>query len=93
MLEDLAPSNPPKEWCPDAKCSPGFTLVQFRKRFKSEDAWDVQLTSRLTKVLIIFSFAIDDPTEFEMLQHAATSTGYGALLWNRTFFHEACGGQ
>ena len=34
---------PGQEWCPDTECSPGFSLVQFRRYFATEDMYDITL--------------------------------------------------
>ncbi|CAE7719599.1 unnamed protein product [Symbiodinium pilosum] len=71
-----------KEWCPDDKCDPGFSLVQFRRKFFTEDASDIVLPVKASKIGIIFSFAKSDPFETYLEQHFPTSTGYIDIAWN-----------
>ncbi|CAE7513674.1 unnamed protein product [Symbiodinium natans] len=71
-----------QEWCPDDACNPGFTLVQFRRRFLTEDVSDIVLPVKASKIGIIFSFAKTDPFESYLEQHLPTSTGYIDIPWN-----------
>lgn len=71
-----------KEWCPDDACNPGFSLVQFRRKFMTEDVSDIVLPVKASKIGIIFSFAKTDPFETYLEQHLPTSTGYIDIAWN-----------
>jgi len=71
-----------KEWCADAKCSPGFSIVQFTREFKTPDKFDLELPSYSPNIGVIYAFAKLDPTNLEMVQHIMTTTGYVDLQWN-----------
>eukprot|EP00439_Symbiodinium_sp_Y106_P069001 s413_g11.t2 len=81
-LKDGVLGTSGKEWCPDDACNPGFSLVQFRRKFMTEDISDIVLPVKASKIGIIFSFAKTDPFESYLEQHLPTSTGYIDIAWN-----------
>jgi len=95
---DLTPysgalGTPGKEWCPDSKCEPGFTLVQFQRPFRTNDTWDARLPVLGPKIGLIFAFATVDPTDLEMVEHIMSSAGYHDIVWNKqceagTYFND-----
>jgi len=82
VLHSGALGTPGKEWCADATCKPGFSLVQFSRPFTTGDAWDAKLPVVGAKIGMIHAFASSDPTETETSQHIMSTTGYKDLQWN-----------
>lgn len=69
-----------KEWCPDTKCKPGFSLVQYTRKFTTPDAWDAKLSADLSKIGVIWAFASLDPGTTGLVEHS--TKGYVDLEWN-----------
>eukprot|EP00930_Biecheleria_cincta_P021105 TRINITY_DN15717_c0_g1_i4.p1 TRINITY_DN15717_c0_g1~~TRINITY_DN15717_c0_g1_i4.p1 ORF type:complete len:2701 (+),score=424.75 TRINITY_DN15717_c0_g1_i4:78-8105(+) len=69
-----------KEWCPDTKCKPGFSLVQYTRKFTTPDAWDAKLSASSSKIGVIWAFASLDPGSEGLVQHS--TKGYVDLEWN-----------
>ena len=71
-----------KEWCPDLQCNTGFSLVQFRRAFNTDDASDLRLPVKSAKIGLIHAFSTKDPIDGILVQHVSSSTGYVDLQWN-----------
>ncbi|CAE7504109.1 unnamed protein product [Symbiodinium sp. CCMP2592] len=73
---------PGLEWCSDATCSLGFSLVQFKRAFATEDAYDIRLPAKSAKLGLIYAWGNRDPFATYMEQHGGGDRGYVELQWN-----------
>ncbi|CAE7931018.1 unnamed protein product [Symbiodinium necroappetens] len=73
---------PGLEWCSDATCSLGFSLVQFQRAFATEDAYDIRLPAKSAKLGLIYAWGSRDPFATYMEQHGGGDRGYVELQWN-----------